>query len=99
MMKYKYSYQFNDIDKISYDINENIIKCICNGVEEIFDFSDITEDGKLDNLIIENIQINPIISQEIKDGILYVNLLMFYDSSNSKIIENNLSYYEKVVEN
>lgn len=74
-MKVFFSPQYNPIEKIKYEFENEKIKVTYNGITDIFDFSAMP-DGKATD--IETVlPFNPIISAERKKGVLYVKLIHF----------------------
>lgn len=62
----------NGEDKIDYEFGNDIVTATYKGVTDTFDFSGMP-DGRAEN-IDTTLEVNPIISAERKDGVLYVKL-------------------------
>lgn len=62
----------NSEDKINYEFGNDIVTATYKGVTDTFDFSGMP-DGRAEN-IDTTLEVNPIISAERKDGVLYVKL-------------------------
>lgn len=69
-----------ETERIIYTFKDNIITANLNDTEEVFDFTGVP-DGRLDltgpDPIETKLGINPILSAEVIDGILYVRLLNY----------------------
>lgn len=65
----------NEGDKINYEFESDKIIATFKGVTDTFDFSGMP-DGRAEN-IETTLELNPIISAERKDGVLYVELLNY----------------------
>lgn len=65
----------NGEDKINYEFGNDIVTATYKGVTDTFDFSGMP-DGRAEN-INTTLEVNPIISAERKDGVLYVKLVNY----------------------
>ena len=65
----------NGEDKINYEFESDKIIATFKGVTDTFDFSSMP-DGRAEN-INTILEVNPIISAERKDGVLYVKLVNY----------------------
>lgn len=74
-MKVLFSPQYNPIEKIKYEFEDEIIKVTYNGITDIFDFSAMP-DGEVTN-IDTILPVNPIISAKRENGVLWIELLNF----------------------
>lgn len=61
--------------EIKYSFNGEVITAYFNSEQDVFDFSQVPE-GKL-KAVETTLPINPIVSAERKEGVLYVELLNF----------------------
>ena len=83
-MKILFSPQVRDLDRIEYKFEEGIIEATFRGVTDVFDFTEFT-DGKLqrfdyetgEEIIETELEENPLLEAERKDGELYVTLINF----------------------
>lgn len=73
-MNVLFSPQRND-DVLRYEFDGEVITAYLNGERDVFDFSQVPE-GKL-KAVETTLPINPIVSAERKEGVLYVELLNF----------------------
>lgn len=77
-MKVLFSPQLNS-EKIKYTFEGEKITAIYNEEIDVFDFSGLP-DGRAEN-IETTLPINPVVSAERKNGVLYVKLLNFIDEN------------------
>ena len=68
--------QRSDI-KINYTIDNDILTVSINGLEEIFDFTDLP-DGIAEEIIAETLPVNPIISVEKNGDDINITAIKFY---------------------
>ena len=73
----KYTPQRSDIYKVVYELNECVLKITLNGVSEVFDFTDFP-DGIAEEIIPDELPLNPIVSLEKINGEIHVTVIQFY---------------------
>lgn len=77
-MRVLYSPQFNDGEKINYEIKKDIVIVEIDGETEEFDFTGMP-DGMASVLESDIFEFCPVVSAERKDGVLHLILLNFID--------------------
>ena len=75
-MNILYVQQFNENDKLDYEIKKDVIRATFNDGKETFDFTDMP-DGKAEVIQSDVFDFCPILSAERRDGDLYLELLNF----------------------
>lgn len=77
--------QRSDI-KMSYSIEGDSITVNINDVYETFDFSNV-EDGVLESIDVEALEINPIISAKKTGDIISIDIIKFYGVEEKSLYE------------
>lgn len=73
--------------KVEYLINNDMLTIKTDITEELLDFTGL-EDGVAEQIIIENLPINPIISVKKEDGIIDIEVIRFYTFEEKELFEN-----------
>lgn len=81
-MKVKFSPQVNDFDTLEYSFREESILVKLNDKEDLFDFTGMP-DGVVSNMETD-LDYNPVISVEKKDGDLFIELMKFVKVNDSE---------------
>lgn len=82
-MKIKYSPQISD-NEVIYDINGDVISCLCNGEHDTFDFSQVPADSVIDVETSMPIRIITSAKRDV-EGVLWLRL---YKPISSNATEN-----------
>lgn len=86
MIKLIYSPQRADF-KANYEINNDTLTVEINDVTETFDFTGL-EEGKAEEIIAENLPINPIISVEKIGDKVNITVIRFYTFEEKELFEH-----------
>ena len=84
----KYTPQRSDIYRVTYELNECVLKITLNDIEEVFDFTDFP-DGIAEEITPELLPINPIVSVARVNGKLNITVIQFYDEAEKSEYEVN----------
>ena len=76
----KYTPQRSDIYRVTYELNECVLKITLNDIEEVFDFTEF-EDGIAEKIKPDELPLNPIVSLEKINGEIHVTVIQFYGES------------------
>jgi len=72
--------------KAEYLINNDILTVKINDITETFDFTGLAE-GKAEEIIVELLPINPIISAEKIGNIINITVIKFYGQNEKELFE------------
>lgn len=72
--------------KAEYIVKDDMLTVKINDVEEIFDFTGL-EEGVAEEIIVEELPINPIISVEKIDNTVNVTVIRFYGEEEKSLFE------------
>lgn len=73
--------------KAVYAINGDILTVSINGFTEVFDFTGLGE-GVAEQIAIESLPLNPILSAEKTGDIIIVKAIQFYGKNEKELFEN-----------
>jgi len=73
--------------KVDYEVDGDTLKVIMNDEEEIYDFTDLGE-GKAEDIEVENIEINPVVSIEKEGDTIYIEAIRYYSADKKEEFEN-----------
>ena len=73
--------------KAEYIVNNDVLTVKINDVEEVFDFTGL-EEGIAEEIIVEELSINPIISAEKIGDTVNVKVIRFYGQDEKGVFEN-----------
>lgn len=79
--------QRNDFLRAKYTVNDDMLTVKIDNVEEVFDFTEL-EEGAVEEIIVEKLPVNPIVSIEKIDDGLSVTVIRFYGKDEKKLFEN-----------
>lgn len=85
MINLTYTPQRADI-KATYMVKGDFLTTTINDVEEIFDFTNIA-DGILEEIVIESLPVNPILTVERVDDNVNITVIRFYGEDEKNIFE------------
>ena len=83
----KYTLQRSDIYRVTYELNECVLKITLNGIEEVFDFTEF-EDGIAEEITPDELPLNPIVSLEKIKGEIHVTVIQFYGEMEKSVYES-----------
>lgn len=86
MMKIIETPQRSDKHIISHKIKDDVLTITINDESEVFDFTGLPN-GELDEIEVETLPINPIVSAKKENGELEVTLLRFYNQDEKHLFE------------
>lgn len=86
MINLIYTPQRADI-KAEYIVNNDVLTVKIDDVEEVFDFTGL-EEGMAEEIIAEDIPINPIVSVEKTGDIINIKVIRFYTADEKELFEN-----------
>lgn len=85
MINLSYTPQRADL-KAEYTVNGDVLTIKIGEIEEIFDFTGL-EEGIAEEIIAENLPINPIVSVEKIGDIVNVTVIRFYGADEKEVFE------------
>ena len=83
----KYTPQRSDIYRVTYELNECVLKITLNDIEEVFDFTEF-EDGIAEEITPDELPLNPIVSLEKINGEIHVTVIQFYGEMEKSVYES-----------
>lgn len=86
MINLIYTPQRSDI-KSHYEINGDILTVTIGESTEVFDFTGL-EEGIAEEIIVETLPINPIVSVEKIGGIVNITVIRFYSADEKEVFEH-----------
>lgn len=72
--------------KVNYIVDNDILTIIMDGIEEVFDFNGLP-DGIAEEIIVEALTVNPIISVEKIDDDINITAIKFYGLDEKHMFE------------
>lgn len=72
--------------KAEYNVNEDVLTVKIGDVEEIFDFTGL-EEGVAEEIIVEELSINPIVRAEKIGDVINVTVIRFYGEDEKYLFE------------
>ena len=83
----KYTPQRSDIYRVTYELNECVLKITLNDIEEVFDFTEF-EDGIAEEITPDKLPLNPIVSLEKINGEIHATVIQFYGEMEKSVYES-----------
>jgi len=72
--------------KAEYTTKDDVLIVTIDGVEEFFDFTDIPE-GAAEEIVVEELPVNPIVSVEKTDDVVGITVVQFYGEDEKALYE------------
>lgn len=72
--------------KAEYNVNGDVLTVKVGEIEEIFDFTGL-EEGRAEEIIVEELPINPIVSAEKTGNVVNVTVIRFYGEDEKHLFE------------
>jgi len=69
-----------------YEVNEDMLTITIGDDVEIFDFTGLP-DGKAEEIVVETLPVNPIVSASKTDGVLDIVAIRFYNEEEKSLYE------------
>lgn len=88
MINLIYSPQRADF-KAEYEVNDDVLTIKIGEVEEMFDFTDLSE-GRAEEIIVEELPINPIVSAEKIGDVVNIEVIRFYNKDEKDLFEEGV---------
>ena len=76
--------------KAEYNVNGDILTVKIGDVEEIFDFTGL-EEGVAEEIIVEELPINPIVSAEKTGDTINIKVIRFYGANEKHLFEGDIN--------